>query len=99
MRQSTDDSPAIVIAPPARVRGGAQPLRDVLHELIESGERSIVIDLTDVPAVDTASMCAVIAAHHRLRAVGGEVVLRRPPVDVICLLDGLNRDQVMRIES
>lgn len=74
-------------------------LRATLQELAEeaSEERSVVIDLSEVPFVDSAGLGAVISGVRDIRARGGDVTLSSPRPSVARLLRATEIDQVISI--
>lgn len=54
---------------------GDVALRDKLQELIDSGERMFVFDMSAVPWMDSGSIGQVVACAKRIRESGGEVAL------------------------
>lgn len=72
------DGPCVVLA----VRGDvdiatAPALRDELARRIAGHDR-VVIDLGDVPFLDSTGLGVLVAAHHKAATTGCKVVLARP---------------------
>ncbi|MBC9734740.1 STAS domain-containing protein [Nocardioides marmotae] len=67
--------------------------RSVLNDLMVEGHVDVVVDLTDVPFVDSSALGALVAAHRRARGLGGGLSLAgiQPPVARILELTGLDR--------
>lgn len=56
----------------------APALQAALQELIDQGIRSLIVDLTDVPFMDSSGLGVLVAAHRRMTAVGGQLALVNP---------------------
>lgn len=70
---------------------GTAHLRSTVRARIEAGDRDFVIDLTDVPFIDSAGIGEVVASYKRARERGGVVRLamqaRRRETFTYCHLD------------
>ncbi len=49
----------------------APQFRETVGELMGTGVRNLVVDLSESPFVDSSGIGAVLWAQHRLRGVGG----------------------------
>ena len=90
----------VVVSPVGRMdhhRAGA--LRTVLTTLVDSGERTIIIDLERAEDFDGVGVGVVIAAHRRLRSLGGHLSIRRPSPYVRGVLDVLNAKDLLSVVS
>ena len=90
----------VVVRPVGRMdheRAGA--LRTVLTHLVDTGERDIVIDLGRVEEFDGVGVGVVIAAHRRLRGLGGSLSLRSPSPYVRGVLDVLNAKDLVTVTA
>ncbi|NHC24540.1 STAS domain-containing protein [Nocardioides sp. IC4_145] len=67
--------------------------RLVLNELMVDGHVRVVVDLTEVPFIDSSALGALVAAHRRARGLGGSLAVAgiQPPVARILELTGLDR--------
>jgi anti-sigma B factor antagonist len=54
---------------------GLEQLRSVSHELLEAGHRRIVLDMSGVPWLDSASIGEVVATYKRVRDHEGQLRL------------------------
>ena len=61
-------------------------LRSSLRDLLASGVRQLVIDLTNVKMVDSAGLGLLIATHNSLKKVGGQLSVIEASPDVMELL-------------
>jgi anti-anti-sigma factor len=71
----------------------ADGLRSRLLELAETGYRTLVVDFAGVAFCDAAGLGALVAAHNRVAADGGEVRLSRvrPAQRKLLRVTGLHR--------
>ncbi|MGH8969280.1 MAG: STAS domain-containing protein [Actinomycetes bacterium] len=51
-------------------------LRWALHDLMRSGARTVVVDLSEVEHLSSSAVATLLGAHRRCRARGGAVILR-----------------------
>ncbi|MDN4172638.1 STAS domain-containing protein [Nocardioides sp. SOB77] len=67
--------------------------RTVLNDLMVDGHVDVVVDLSDVPFVDSSALGALVAAHRRARGLGGALSVAgiQAPVARILELTGLDR--------
>lgn len=69
----------VVIAPSRRIDAFSAPeLRATLDQQFQSGARRFVLDLTDVPFLDSAGMAVLVSLLKRAREQGGDVHLVWP---------------------
>ena len=60
----------------------APQFRQLVSDLMGSGLRIVVVDLSDTPFVDSAGLGALVWADRRLRAAGGQLAVVRPQENV-----------------
>jgi anti-sigma B factor antagonist len=65
----------VVAAPEEIDITNAQGLREALHRAAGDGSGTLVVDLTRTQFCDSAAIHALVDAHKRARAAGGEVLL------------------------
>jgi anti-sigma B factor antagonist len=53
----------------------AQTLKESLDQLIDGGTTQLVVDLTQVPFIDSAGLAALVSTLKATRRVGGNVLL------------------------
>ena len=77
----------------------SEVLRAALQELADevSQDGDLVIDLSDVPFLDSAGLGAVISGVRAIRQKGGNVVLRSPRPSVANLLRTTEIDQIVQV--
>jgi anti-sigma B factor antagonist len=87
-------------APWAVVRVGGEldvatgpALRSALIELVEGGARHVVLDLAEVPFVDSSALGVFVTGLKRLRIAGGTLRLAacQPPVRAVLKITSLDR--------
>ncbi|HGJ67213.1 TPA: anti-sigma factor antagonist [bacterium] len=54
---------------------GATQLKNIFEELIDSGIRWIIIDLADVPLMDSSAIGSIIMAYLKIKERNGKLVL------------------------
>ena len=57
---------------------GTDSLRNTAKELDAAGEHNLVLDLTNVPWLDSSGLGEIVGCHARAQDQGGEVKLERP---------------------
>jgi anti-sigma B factor antagonist len=55
--------------------GNAQMIKETLMQLINAGVIHLVVDLAQVPFIDSAGLAALVSALKATRRVGGSVLL------------------------
>ena len=53
-------------------------LQAALQELIDRGGQHVIVDLSQVPFMDSSGLGVLVAAHRRIRATGGQFALANP---------------------
>ncbi len=72
-------------------------LYEELAQLTREGVRHIAIDLADLEFVDSTGLSAIIAAHKRAEASGGELILLAPSRDMRRLFQVTGIDDYLNI--
>jgi anti-sigma B factor antagonist len=57
----------------------APAVREAAVGAMESGTDHLVLDLTDVPFMDSSGLAVIVACLKRLRELGGDLALVSPP--------------------
>jgi anti-sigma B factor antagonist len=67
----------VIIEPKGKIMGGPEStaLHDLLHELIDQGKKSVVIDLGKVDWMNSTGLGLLISGLTTLRKAGGELKL------------------------
>jgi len=83
----------VVAAPEDIDITNADGLQTALLEAASLGPGTFVVDMSRTQFCDTAGLHALVAAHNRARAVGGQLLLvtRGAAVDRILSITGLDR--------
>jgi anti-sigma B factor antagonist len=66
----------VIIQPRERITDESEPqLAEVVCTLLEAGPRRLVLDLVDVPGMDSIGLAAVVQAYTSTRRYGGDLKL------------------------
>ena len=60
----------------------APQFRQLVSDLMGSGLRIVMVDLSQTAFVDSAGLGALVWADRRLRAVGGQLAVRHAPENI-----------------
>ncbi len=79
-------------------------LRDRINELLEEGHREFVLNLADVPYIDSFGLGQLITIWTSIRTRGGQLILLRPTDHVqklfqITKLNGIFRTSVEEAQA
>ena len=77
----------------------APVLRSRLHDLLATGVREVVVDVSAVTFIDSIGMSVVMSALKRYRQEGGDLRLRAPSAPVRLVLDFSGLSQVITVED
>jgi anti-sigma B factor antagonist len=77
----------------------APRLRDYVVDLIDEGHLRIYIDLRPCEFLDSSGLSALVSAHKRLHALGGELALVCPRGNLRRLIEIVSLDQVFDIRD
>ena len=75
----------------------APELKQVVTDAIESGERRVVIDLTDVSFLDSTALGVLIGAVKRLRSRGGALAIVNTEASITKTFEITGLDQIFTI--
>ncbi|MCX6598042.1 MAG: STAS domain-containing protein [Acidobacteria bacterium] len=96
----TNENAHGVLCPQGDVVASAVPqLRTELRDLVGTGVRRLVVDMTNVQMVDSAGLGLLIAAHNSLKKVGGEMTVIQASSDILELLTTLRMNQHFTIQG
>jgi anti-sigma B factor antagonist len=73
-------------------------VRDALMAIAQSGETSVVVDMTNVTFMDSTGLSALVGPLKRFRAQGGRITLRSPTRGVRKVLEISGLTRVFTIE-
>ncbi|NHC15375.1 STAS domain-containing protein [Motilibacter deserti] len=74
-------------------------LRIELLGLIDDGCLDLLLDLRDVPFLDSAALGVLVAARHRVTELGGALVLGNAGPDLVKLFHVSGMDRVFELAS
>ncbi len=66
---------------------GDSELREAVEVLVGSGRGRIILDLSEVNAIDSAGLGELVASERRVRAAGGALKVLHPRERVLRVLD------------
>jgi anti-anti-sigma factor len=75
----------------------SRDLRNAIFKLINENAKSIILDLTDVPFIDSAGMGLFITVNKELNKINGKIGLLHPAKDVLDLLVLATLDKIIQI--
>ena len=92
LRTSAHRGPAadrVVLSPlePLQAGGAAEALEKQIQQLLRSGYRHVVLDLSGVPSIDSAGVRALVRGHTSALRLGGRLRLAWPPPNVKRVLE------------
>lgn len=74
----------------------AGSLRGAVAEAVQDGSTRVVVDLSEVPFVDSSGLGALIAGLKQARQAGGELRIAGPTPPVLTVLELMRLNRVMR---
>ena len=74
-------------------------VRAALRELIDEKPKRLVVDMSEVPYVDSSGLAVLIGAKQELEANGGTFVLAAPQQAVRTILQSARLDQYFKLAS
>lgn len=77
----------------------AADVRNALAEAVDAGQGELVLDLTEVEAVDATGLGVLVGAHRRAQRAGRTLVLEQVPVSVGRLLLITRLDKVLHTRT
>jgi anti-anti-sigma factor len=89
----------VVVSPQGTLDSHTVPeLRTCIDQLIDGGTTRVVLDLQEVPFLDSAGLAVLVATQRRAREAGGGVVLTWPRDEAVQRILRLTRfDRVFQI--
>jgi len=73
-------------------------VREALIAISNSGETSVVVDMTNVTFMDSTGLAALVGPLKRFRSLNGQIVLRSPSKGVLKVLEITGLTRVFTIE-
>jgi anti-sigma B factor antagonist len=71
-------------------------VRQHLADAIAAGRRNLVVDLAEVPFIDSSGLAALISGLKSTRTVGGDLRIARPAAQAKVILELTRLDRVLR---
>ncbi len=88
--------PSVVVQPTGRLNMVAAPrLREQLRDLVDSGSRRLVVDLSTTDFVDSSGLGALISGLKSARQAGGDLRIAAPNAQVRSVLSLTRLDRVL----
>ena len=56
-----------------------ESLRNAISKLVADGERSFLINLANVPMIDSSGIGAMIKSYTTIKEAGGQIKILKPP--------------------
>lgn len=69
-------------------------LRAEVHQMLDGGRKDLILDLSDVPFMDSAGVGALVAVRTLILGAGGRLVLFRPSQRVMEMLKRLRLENL-----
>jgi anti-anti-sigma factor len=89
-----------VVVVSGRVDGStSNEVRALLHRALDTGRRTIVVDLSGAATLDLTGLGVLFGAHWRAARQGQEVVLRGTPPRIARVLRATRLHRVLRSEA
>ncbi len=89
---------AAVITPEGRLDlASASEFKQILTDAVEAGDRILVVDLSNVPFVDSSGLGALISGMKATRIAGGDLRIAEVGDQARLILELTSLDKVMKI--
>ncbi len=86
----------VVVTPSGELDAYVAPdLRETFHRVIEEGASLLVVDLSDVPFMDSSALGALVGALRRMRERDGELRVLLPQTTARRIFEVTALDQVL----
>ena len=72
-------------------------LNDILQEGFARGKRRVILDMGDIPWINSKGLGTLVMLFHAVRNQGGALVLARPVPEVVKLIETASLDKVFPI--
>lgn len=99
-RTRTETSGAVSVSPAGRLDTKTAPeLREHLHQLVREGHTELIVDLSEVEAIDSAGLSALVSGLRVARQAGGRLRIARPSKQVAAILRLTNLHHVLGLQA
>jgi stage II sporulation protein AA (anti-sigma F factor antagonist) len=94
------DGPEALVHVAGEIDAATAPtLGEALDAAIDQGMRTVVIDAAEITFIDSSGLSVFVAAHKRLKAAGGELVMSAASAAVRRLLGIAGLDRVITVRD
>ncbi|MFL6238287.1 MAG: STAS domain-containing protein [Actinomycetes bacterium] len=95
------NAPAVVVVRPCALEvDDLQQLRRILHALVTSANRTVIVELSDVDVVRRTNVIAILVGAARdARSTGSTLVVHNPPNDGRRALFVAGIDEIAQVEG
>lgn len=96
----TTENDVVVLSPDAAIIDeAAHDLHTALQECVQSGALRIVVDLANVPFMDSRALEVLVDTHAELLRVNGDVKLARPTATCVDILKATRLDARLQVHE
>ncbi len=71
--------------------------RDEIEQQLQDGNNNLIIDLTDVPLLDSTALGVIIITFQALQRSGGKLVLLNPQIAVSSVLEVTRLTSILEV--
>jgi anti-sigma B factor antagonist len=96
-RETTDGGRAVLLLSGCLNAAHAELLKDTLKQIIDGGSAHVVVDLADVPFIDSAGLSALVFGLKLARRAGGDLMLAGVQPQTLTVLSLTMLDKVFTI--
>ncbi len=94
MSQVHQGNESVVVTPSHDVISAySQELRKIIFSVIKKGEKNIVLDLSNVEAIDSTGLGVLISTQNTLQEIDGELVVINVTADILRLFKIMRLDR------
>lgn len=91
------DPVILVELPQNLVMANSAQLREEIQQLVDAGQRFLILDLSRVELVDSSGLSVLVSALKAVKPFDGEVLLLKPTDNVRALIELTRLHQVFEI--
>ena len=95
---TTDVQNTAIVSVQGKIIGGiVDQLQDEIQQQLQNGNNKLIIDLTDVPLLDSTALGVIILAFQVLQRSGGKLVLLNPQKAVSSILEVTRLTSILEV--
>ena len=95
---TTDIQNTAIVHVQGKIIGGiVDQLQDEIEQQLQNGNNKLIIDLTDVPLLDSTALGVIILAFQVLQRSGGKLVLLNPQKAVSSILEVTRLTSILEV--